>query len=252
MDVFLLPHQDDEIGVFHAIDEGVKAKRPQLIVYVTDGAWQRTSAATRNAESMAVLSRLGVPQDRVWFLGQERNVANQALRFHLEEVHAELRSRISCGPEVTAIYTPAWEGGHPDHDATALLAVALARSLGMVDRVRQFPLYSAYQCRWRPYTVFTPIREAAPTIEHRIPVNRRIEHLALCRMYRSQVKAMAGLLPFILAHYAFKGVQRHQQLEVSTTTIRPHAGALFFERRGWLLWEQFERDIAAFRAHHLA
>lgn len=251
MDLFILPHQDDEIGVFHVIDECVKARRRLLVVYVTDGAWQSASTATRNAESMAVLTRLGVAQDGVWFLGQERRVANQRLRFHLEETHAALHARLSSGPEVTAIYTPAWEGGHPDHDAAALLAVALARNLGVEGKVRQFPMYSAYRCTWRPYTVFDPIREAAPVVTDRIPGNRRIEHLKLCLMYPSQTKTMIGLFPFILAHYLVKGVQQYQSLDSAIVARRPHTGALLYERRRRLSCHEFEEDVRAFRSLHL-
>lgn len=251
MDVLLLPHQDDEIGVFHVIDECVRAGRRLLVVYVTDGAWRSTSAATRNAESRAVLSRLGVAQDGIWFLGQECHVANQKLRFHLEEALAALLARLSSGPEVTAIYTPAWEGGHHDHDAAALLAVVLARRLGAEGKVRQFPMYNAYRCGWRPYTVLTPIGETAPVVTDRIPYNRRIAHLALCWMYPSQLKAMLGLFPFILAHYALKGVQQYQSLDAAIVAYRPHAGALLYERRGWLSWDQFELDVHAFRADYL-
>ncbi|MGO9327503.1 MAG: PIG-L deacetylase family protein [Steroidobacteraceae bacterium] len=251
MDVILLPHQDDEIGVFHVIDECVKAGRRLLVIYVTDGAWQRASTSIRNAESMTVLSRLGVAQDRIWFLGQECGVANQNLRLRLEEVHAALLARLSSGPEVSAIYTPAWEGGHPDHDAAALLAVALARRLGSEGKVRQYPMYSAYRCSRRPYTVFNPIREAAPVINERIPLDRRIEHLALCWRYPSQMKTMLGLFPFILAHYARKGVQQYQHLDADIVTRRPHPGALLYERRSSLTWHKFEEDVRVFRTRHL-
>jgi LmbE family N-acetylglucosaminyl deacetylase len=252
VDVFLFPHQDDEIGVFHVIDECVKSKWRLMVVYVTDGAWQHTTAAVRNAESSAVLKRLGVSQDSIWFLGQERNVADRGLTSRLEEVFSALQARLSSGPEVTAIYTPAWEGGHPDHDATALLATALGRSLGAEGRVRQFPMYSAYRADWLPFRVFAPIREAASVVSNRIPLRRRIEHLALCRLYRSQMKTFLGLFPFLLAHYTLNGVQQYQSLDAAVIGSRPHAGKLLYERRRWLSWEQFEHDVCAFKSRHFA
>ncbi|GAC1332376.1 MAG: hypothetical protein NVSMB20_03770 [Bradyrhizobium sp.] len=151
------------------------------------------------------MARLGVADDCIWFLGDENGIADQGLRFYLEDVLSGLLARLSAASEITAIYTPAWEGGHVDHDACALLAVALARKLQVQDKVRQFPMYSAYRCRWQPYTVFDPIREAAPVMTERIPGARRAEHLGLCRMYPSQMKTMLGLFPFILMHYVLRG-----------------------------------------------
>src|ERR1051325_12037499 len=147
--VIILPHQDDEIGVFHVIDECVHAKRSLLIVYVTDGAWKSTTAATRNTESVTALTRLGVARDDIWFLGQEYAIASEALRLHLDVVYSALYAKLSSRATVSTIYTPAWEGGHPDHDAAAMLALALGRGLGA--KALQFPMYSAYHCGWRPY-----------------------------------------------------------------------------------------------------
>lgn len=251
MNVFLLPHQDDEIGILHMIDECMKSRRPLLVAYVTNGAWRSASAATRNAESKAVLSRLGLADDCIWFLGDEDGVADQGLRFRLEQTLSRLLARLTAGSEITAIYTPAWEGGHVDHDACALLAVALARKLRLQNKVRQFPMYSAYRCRWRPYTVLDPIREAGPVTIERIPGHRRAEHLRLCLMYRSQLKAMLGLFPFILMHYILRGTQQYQYLDPAVVAGRPHEGPLLYERRGNLSWREFEEETAAFRTQYL-
>jgi LmbE family N-acetylglucosaminyl deacetylase len=248
--LFLLPHQDDEFGIFHLIDRILEIGEKVKIVYLTDGAHGRSDAITRNAESRKVLTRLGVPVEQVIWLGTDLQIPNLRLRFHLKRAHDALCDVLEGIEQIVSMFTPAWEGGHPDHDAAALLAVALARNLGVTRALRQFPLYSAYRCRWRPYRVLTPIEEAGLITTELIPIGRRIQHLALCGMYRSQRKTFLALFPLIMAHYGTEGTQQYQYLNANIVAARPHQGPLLYERRGWTSWTEFEQDIGSFRAHH--
>ena len=246
MKVFLFPHQDDEFGAFHVIDRAVD-DGDLLIVYLTDGAYGGTSAQTRRAESEAVLHRLGVRDQQIWFLGEQLAVPNLGLRHHLERLISALDVDLAARA-VETIYVPAWEGGHPDHDAAVLLALKLASSNGEDPAtVSQFPMYSAYRCWARPYRVLTPIREAGVVENTNIPWNRRMAHLGLCLMYPSQKQTFLGLFPFILWHYLARGVQQLQAVRPSIVHDRPHSGALLYERRGWLSWSQFEQEVGPFR-----
>jgi N-acetylglucosamine malate deacetylase 1 len=246
MELFLLPHQDDEFGIFHAIELALAQGRSLLIVYLTDGAYGKANAQIRSAESLRVLSHLGVRRDRIHLLGGSIDVPNLGLRHRLDSVYNSLRVELQRHPPVTSIYTPAWEGGHPDHDAAALLAVALSRKLG-IENTFQFPLYNAD--RWnpvRPYRVLAPIDRGGPVIQQQIPFANRLKHLAMCWMYRSQKKTFVGLYPFVVAHYVLNGVQSLQRLNVATLSQRPHDRPLLYERRGWMRWEEFNRDTASF------
>jgi len=250
VDLFLLPHQDDEFAVFHLIESSVSSGRRPLIVYVTDGAFGRATSAVRNAESRRVLSRLGVTQESIWFLGQEVGVPNQGLSASLDRVYTALWQCVGQhggSSAVASIYTTAWEGGHPDHDAAALLAGGLAKALNLLDRVYQFSLYNSYKCKLLPYSVFNPIEEAGSVINIPIPLLKRIKYMKLCWMYPSQLRTFIGLFPFIIKHYMERGSQQVQLLELSTLQSRPHAGGLLYERRGWLKWEDFEAVVVSFR-----
>jgi LmbE family N-acetylglucosaminyl deacetylase len=246
MELFLLPHQDDEFGVFHVIERTLEQERNLLIVYLTNGAYGNASAQIRSAESLRVLDRLGVKRNRILFLGQHIDVPNLGLRHRLDSLYNSLGVELQRHPPVTSIYTPAWEGGHPDHDAAALLAVALSHKLG-VENIFQFPLYNAD--RWspiRPFRVLAPIDRAGPIIQQHIPFTNRSKHLAMCWMYPSQKKTFIGLFPFVLTHYVRNGVQSLQRLSMTTLSQRPHDRALLYERRGWLRWEEFSYDTASF------
>lgn len=250
LDLYLLPHQDDELGAFHLIESAAQ-QRSCLVVYLTDGAFGRTSAATRDAESTNVLSALGLARENICFLGRELSVSNQRLSGQLDTIHDELIARLSApNIEVGTIYVPAWEGGHPDHDAAALLAMAVAHSLDLRNNVFQFPLYNAYKCKRRPFRVLTPIREAGESLTQKIPVDRRFSHLRLCWRYPSQLRTFIGLFPFIALHYLLRGTQQLQALKPATLAARPHKEPLLYERRGWKSFDDFEQDVFAFRQCH--
>ena len=72
--LFLFAHQDDEFGVFERIAtlrrQGVRV----ACAYLTDGQTAKSSAAQRNAESLAVLAQLGVAPGDVIFAGTPAGV----------------------------------------------------------------------------------------------------------------------------------------------------------------------------------
>ena len=114
--VVVAAHPDDEtIGLggqlvsFHDV----------FLIHVTDGAprsrpdW-KNYAQTRRAELLAAAAIAGIPEERCIEIGIEDQDASR----HLVELSCEL-SRLfeQLAPEI--IFTHAYEGGHPDHDATA-------------------------------------------------------------------------------------------------------------------------------------
>src|SRR5436190_387504 len=83
-------------------------------------AYGASTAAVRNKESAKVLSSLGVNSDTINWLGTDRRVPNLRLHLYLQQVLDYLLSLVQR-IEIASIFAPAWEGGHPDHDAAALL-----------------------------------------------------------------------------------------------------------------------------------
>jgi N-acetylglucosamine malate deacetylase 1 len=246
MIALLLPHQDDEFGAFGVIDRCVEAGLDLQVFYLTDGAANGHSPQVRNAESLNVLGRLGVQRDRVHFLGDELRSPDGHLASNLPEVFGALLNALPARTET--IYVPAWEGGHPDHDAAALVAVALGHELRIENAVFQFPLYNAYRCRILPFAVFNPIAEAGPVVRQPISRARLGRYCALLHSYRSQWKTFASLLPFIVHYYATDGAQQCQELVADIVSARPHPGPLLYEKRKWLDWPRFDAAVCQFRA----
>ncbi len=104
-----------------------------LLVHVTDGAPRALAdaavagfdaptdyAAARRGELTAALETAGVAPDLA-----ELGVADQEASFHMPALTRAL-SRLFNAYGIEAVLTHAYEGGHPDHDATAFAVHAAA------------------------------------------------------------------------------------------------------------------------------
>ena len=104
-----------------------------LLVHVTDGApWVLADAAAtgfaapadyaaaRRGELMAALAAAGVAPELV-----ELGIVDQEASFHMAAL-ARALSRLFDAHGTEAVITHAYEGGHPDHDATAFAVHAAA------------------------------------------------------------------------------------------------------------------------------
>jgi LmbE family N-acetylglucosaminyl deacetylase len=246
--LFLFPHQDDEFGVFPLLDQ--PATRA-VCVYLTDGVAGRATAAQRNAESLGVLRRCGISDDRIRFPGTELGVRDGTLVDALDRMFDATLS-LAMTRQVTAIHVPAWEGGHPDHDAAVLLGRALAAALRLEGALWQFPLYNAWRTSLVPFRVLHALPENGPRRTLPVAGSARREHLRRCLMYPSQWKTWAAIWPFVALRYLSAPGQTLQPVIDARLSERPHAGALLYERRKWTTWdEQMSRSLAFRRRHGL-
>src|SRR5215210_1638225 len=125
----VVAHPDDEtIGIGGQLSRlhGIK------LVHVTDGsprqdgaaeahgfATREDYAAARREELRAAMAVAGVPEHALVGLG----IADQDASFHLVEIARRLAT-LFREQGIELVLTHAFEGGHPDHDATAFAAHA--------------------------------------------------------------------------------------------------------------------------------
>lgn len=151
----VLAHPDDE-----TIGCGVQLRRlaGAKLILVTDGAPHNVSearshgfsssdayAAARARELGAALAQVGVPERNVIKLG----FFDQAAALQLTELTRTIYCLLSAH-DVRIVLTHAYEGGHPDHDASAFAvhaAAALMRRGGQAVSVVEMPFYRANGAR---------------------------------------------------------------------------------------------------------
>ena len=246
--LFLFAHQDDEFGVFERIAtlrrQGVRV----ACAYLTDGQTAKSSAAQRNAESLAVLAQLGVAPGDVIFAGQQLGIGDALLPLHLEQAGRWIGQWIDGFCPIEAIHVTAWEGGHHDHDALHALTVTLACERGLLARTWQFSLYQAEGLGGPLFRVLAPMAANGPVEATPISWAARRRYLRLCLSYPSQRNTWIGLFPFVLLHYLLRGEQALQKVDPARLDERPHPGPLYYEKRKFFDWERMHAAIAAWRA----
>lgn len=247
--LFLFAHQDDEFGVFQKIMDEQRHGRRVFCAYLTDGVFEGESSARRNRESLAVLTKLGVIEEDILFVGNTLSIPDGSLPDHLKTASEWIIDWLVRYPLVEAIYLPAWEGGHHDHDALHAIGVIVAEEAGLIKVVRQFPLYNGYRCGGPLFRVLLPLPMNGDIEVVKMSWANRLRFLRFCFSYPSQAITWVGLLPFVLLHYIFYGTQVLQTVSLERIGYRPHSGSLYYERRGFSTWEKMSNALAGWMAY---
>jgi LmbE family N-acetylglucosaminyl deacetylase len=133
--VFLLAHHDDEVFCAAHLRRRLAGGGDVALVWVTAGGL--APARWRLAEGRRVRAFLGLQEGEALDLAlPDRHAID-----HLPRIEREVERLLTRLPSQTELFVPAWEGGHPDHDALNAVAARLAaRHPGL--RVFEFPLYA--------------------------------------------------------------------------------------------------------------
>jgi LmbE family N-acetylglucosaminyl deacetylase len=246
--LFLFAHQDDEFGVLQHIADYRRDGVPVACAYLTDGQARRARAARRNAESRAVLGRLGVAPRAIVFAGEALGIADASLPLQLAAAHAWIARWLDAHGPVAALHIPAWEGGHQDHDALHAVAVALAQQRGLLERTWQFSLYRAAGLSVPLARVLAPLAANGRVLARHIPWHDRMRNLHCCLSYPSQATTWLLLFPPVLWHYLVYGVEALQPVAPARTLERPHEGLLYYEKRRFFTWPKMQLALDAWRA----
>ena len=254
----LFAHQDDELGILPVLRRELSANVRPVCLFLTSGAISGHGttadlAHIRNAESLVVLRAAGCRDEDVHFIGQGADIEDGSLYLHLATAFDALCATLAdvVVARLHRIYCPAWEGGHHDHDAVNLLALALAARVGALDRVLQFPLYHGRHLPGPLFVPHTVIPENGASL--RIPMSRReaVANWLQARHYRSQWRTWAGLLLPALIKAALSPSLALQPVSPSRILQRPHTGSLFYERRFGISYDRFAAAAAPFADAYL-
>jgi LmbE family N-acetylglucosaminyl deacetylase len=224
------PHPDDEV-----LGAGIWMYRQPRecvhIVHLTDGsprdlkdaerlgfATRQAYAAVRRREFFGALEVLEIPPSRCTAFG----VADQEAFLNLTTIIDRLASLVSqlCPDR---ILSPAYEGGHPDHDAAAFAVAVLRNRRPDFDHL-EFPLYHSDKDGQMVTGQFLaapfPIPEEVLKLS---PAERNLKS-AMLACFRTQQE--------ILSRFSLE-CERFRIAPAYDFTLPPHAGPLLYERWGW-------------------
>jgi N-acetylglucosamine malate deacetylase 1 len=222
--LLLIPHPDDEIvGAAAAITRQRQQNHRFFGLYLTSGVpraeqlWGRGRALRearvkqRRDEAIKVAALLGI--EPIGF----SDWPSRALKDHLAAAHRWI-GKILIEHAIDAIWVPAWEGGHQDHDVANFLAASVADGRP----VTEFAEYNrgGGAPRWQHFA--TP--NGTETVLRLTPAEAA-EKRRLIAAYRSE---RANLSPVRFQRESFRPLPRHDY------TRPPHAGTLLRERFHWV------------------
>jgi LmbE family N-acetylglucosaminyl deacetylase len=191
-----------EVHILHATDSA-----PRDLKYALRSGFTSRQAylQARQDEMLAVLALAGLPPSRYHCLG----FADQEAPIYWRQIR-DYVTAFSAG----RIYTHAYEGGHPDHDA-------LAFALAGLPNLWEFPLYNGFAGEFVPHTFLDGGGETVVLDE-----NQRRQKSAWLACFASQQRVI-GMFP--VTHELFRPMKAYD------FSAPPHPGELYYERRqlGW-------------------
>lgn len=238
--VFILAHFDDEYCALPLILQAQAAGEACRFLFVAD--YRAAGMARRRmAETRAFLGRFGVPPEHVVHVGAGSGVFDGAVVDGMPVALQRLRSALNDLPPASRFVTPAWEGGHPDHDCCAAMTVILASERGGTP-VWQFGLYNGRRFPRPFYRACSPIPENG--VETRVPLGGGAwpAWVGAVRFFPSQTWNWLGLWPSMFMTFVQRGGFACQQLTPERISERPHAGRLHYE---WMFKTPYARVRAA-------
>jgi LmbE family N-acetylglucosaminyl deacetylase len=220
----LAPHPDDEVvGAAVAAKRAIAGGTEVFALYLTTGVpaaaalwpWQRSGHGARvrrrREEATDVAGIMGLKP--AGFLAWP----SRSLKSHLAEAEAAIAKAI-VDHGIEALWTPAWEGAHQDHDAANFLA---ARFAGVLP-VLEFAEYNYAGGRLRSGE-FPPGGDATGLLE--LTAEEMSWKHRLIARYASERGNLAHIR---VATEAFRPLPAHDY------AASPHPGTLFWERYHWV------------------
>lgn len=244
--LLILAHYDDEYCALPLLIEA-RAKDEPLIFAFNAVPRSDRIRARRLRETMRCLDHFGLRQTVFLGDGADRAFDGRLLQ-GLDHVFATLLHQLES-VTVDGVITPAWEGGHVDHDMCAVLGVALAehmeRRTGVPCPVLQFSLYNGAGLVGPLFRGASPLSQNGPTLPIRMEFKAWLAFACAVRFYPSQAGVWSTLWPAAFLNYFRHGfrVQRLSRVEVSR---RPHPGPLLYERRGGPDYATVADTVSAF------
>jgi N-acetylglucosamine malate deacetylase 2 len=233
--VIFAPHPDDEvIGASTLL--GRLAKKV-FVVYVTNGAPETTAegydrlayVSVRRREAEAVLRSCAIPIDNALWL----DVPDQQTSFRLRYLAETFRDFLE-GHRPAFVVGPSYEGGHPDHDSTALaLAVACSALRHPPTRLEML----SYHHRNQQFETDRFLTDPPGIRQQRVALDEsaRRRKQALFDLYTSQREVLKF---FPIAHECFREAPDYDFLQP------PGSDPLYYEFFEWGINGQGWREQA--------
>ncbi|MHB8405879.1 MAG: PIG-L deacetylase family protein [Gammaproteobacteria bacterium] len=236
--LFVLAHNDDEYFCALRMQEEIRLGNHVFIAYLTYGGIQGENPDVRISESIKVLRKFGIDETDILLIGSRKSIFD--LHLHERSVDAcQDLDELLKNTAIECIYVMAWEGGHPDHDASHMIGVAFARKRNLQSQIFEFPAYSRFH-------VMTPLQTSSALLATKTSRMDALKTLASGFSYKTQRGTFIAMLPGSIVQLLVFGYQNYWRVPNERNYRNPpHAGRLFYERRFNISFQEFSRNLRA-------
>ena len=201
--LIILPHLDDEFALVPLIKALSKKNNDNLkIIYCAERTNDKSfNIEKRRIENYKALKTIGVQEKNIIYLNDFFEVKDLELWKSSEDIYNFLKD-IFENEKFSQILTLNFEGGHPDHDALALIVKNFANDKNL--KKYYVPAYNYRKTFLLPISVFRPLKSQ---IQYFKIINFNffcwMDCLKIAYIYKTERKAFLKLLPFIIIQSFF-------------------------------------------------
>ncbi len=236
--LFVLAHNDDEYFCALRMQEETRLGNHVFIAYLTYGGIQAEDPNVRINESIKVLRKFGINETDILLIGSRKSIFDLHLHERSIDAYQDL-DEVLKNIIIERIYVMAWEGGHPDHDASHMIGVAFARKRNLQPQIYEFPAYSRFR-------VMTPLQTSSALLATKASRMDALKTLASGFSYKTQRRTFIAMLPGSIVQLLVFGYQNYWRVPNERNYHNPpHAGRLFYERRFNISFQEFARNLRA-------
>jgi len=225
--VWMASNRDREIAVLHITDG---SPRDMADARVCGFSSRKAYAAARRREAVQALLLAGCRRVRRFpFIDKEAYLNLPELISRMCTLVADLRPSL--------VLSPAYEGGHPDHDSAALAVAATARQFPGLFQHREYALYHSGSAGEFVTEAF-------------LPGDTRVDVFPLSSAdqdFKRQMLAKFETQQHILKEFPLR-VEQFRDAPAYDFTQPPHDGLLMYERWNWGIsgaeWRLRAREVA--------
>jgi len=219
--MFVFAHQDDEIAYFAMMKRLAESGKKIKILWITDGGASAPPEVRRD-ESRKALGLIGIREDSLIFW----NYPDGKSIYHAKEIADRLAALMrKINPR--ALFVPAYEGGHPDHDFAHFAAVNAAMKMKRPPKIFEAPLYNKYNALIVAFNQFIPAK--TPTLYTHMTRCEVFLKLRAFLTYRSQF--WGTVLPALIfgGPRLFEPKEPYRKKPSWDYLKPPHPGDLYYE-----------------------
>ncbi len=199
--IIILPHIDDEFALLPLLKEISNFKKKYLQIIYCAEKLNKFNKINRRKENYFALELCGLKNLKPIFLNDYFVIEASFLYKSAKDIYIYLED-LQNKFKFEQILTLSFEGGHPDHDALALIVNKFSYTYKL--KTFYFPAYNPRRDFLLPLTVCKPLKSQESFFKYKI-YNKFcwFDLFRIVLIYKSEISAFIKLLPFFITKVFF-------------------------------------------------